>query len=148
MNDATALLERDYALLAKILKACGYHGKGSETMYCGRTGRRFPVLIFVGLCAEQGMKHMVRDKIQARAYGPMDAKTRQPVGGRADNGGLRLGGMEFDVFNAHGAAAALFERLMVSSDGVPWRSAGSAARARSAPPGWRRRSTAARRSRA
>jgi len=117
--DATAFLERDYALLGKILRACGYHGKGAETMYCGRTGRQFKVLVFVGICAEQGMKHMVRDKIQARAYGPMDAKTRQPVGGRADNGGLRLGGMEFDVFNAHGAAAALFERLLVSSDGAP-----------------------------
>jgi DNA-directed RNA polymerase beta subunit len=72
---------------------------------------------FIGSCFYQSLKHMVLDKIAARNRGPRAALTRQPLEGRAKQGGLRVGEMERDAFLAHGASMTLDDRSRVASDG-------------------------------
>ena len=72
------------------LKALGYNSHGTETMYCGYTGKALKAKIFIGPTYYQRLKHMVADKQHARSKGPIQILTRQPVEGRARDGGLRL----------------------------------------------------------
>jgi len=89
------------------------HSDG-EIMIDSTTGQ--PYKAFVGPCAYQILRHQVLDKIQARATGRNDPLTRQPIGGRYNRGGLRLGEMERDALIAHGSTRVMQERLMKSSD--------------------------------
>jgi len=93
-------------------------GYGTEvSMMNGKTGRVMTQPWFIGTCFYQSLKHMVLDKIAARNRGPRAVLTRQPLEGRAKQGGLRVGEMERDAFLAHGASMTLDDRSRVASDG-------------------------------
>ena len=100
----------------KELKKHGYNHHGNETMYSGIQGEQMKVDIFMGLVYYQRLRHMVSDKSQARATGPIDVMTHQPVKGRKKGGGIRFGEMERDSLLAHGASFCLNDRLMKCSD--------------------------------
>ena len=100
----------------KELAKHGYNYYGNETMYSGIQGEMMKVDIYMGLVYYQRLRHMVSDKSQARATGPYDVLTHQPVKGRKKMGGIRFGEMERDSLLAHGASFCLNDRLMKCSD--------------------------------
>lgn len=115
-QDATAFSHDSVENICALLKKAGFSEDGKEVMYHPYTGKRMEGRVFIGPTFYQRLKHMVTDKIHARAKGKIVGLTRQPVDGRANGGGLRWGEMERDCGVAHGASAVLHERMMISSD--------------------------------
>ncbi|AEO64668.1 5512bbe1-303a-4b70-b2e4-e57d94e9d5bb [Thermothielavioides terrestris] len=115
-GDATPFTEVTVDSVSALLREHGYQSRGFEIMYHGHTGRKLRAQVFFGPTYYQRLRHMVDDKIHARARGPLQIMTRQPVEGRARDGGLRFGEMERDCMIAHGAASFLKERLFEVSD--------------------------------
>jgi DNA-directed RNA polymerase subunit beta len=95
---------------------------GQVTLHDGRTGEAFKRQVTIGYMYMMKLHHLVDDKIHARSIGPYSLVTQQPLGGKAQFGGQRLGEMEVWALQAYGAASTLQEFLTVKSDDVPGRS--------------------------
>ncbi|MFO7870317.1 MAG: DNA-directed RNA polymerase subunit beta [Kiritimatiellia bacterium] len=94
---------------------------GKTDLYDGRTGEEFDQRVVVGQIYMMKLHHLVSDKIHARAVGPYSLVTQQPLGGKAQYGGQRMGEMEVWALEAYGVAYALQELLTVKSDDVSGR---------------------------
>ncbi len=101
-----------------LLKKAGLPATGQVTLYDGRTGEPFDGKVTVGVMYIMKLHHLVDDKIHARSTGPYSLVTQQPLGGKAQFGGQRLGEMEVWALEAYGAAYTLQEMLTVKSDDV------------------------------
>jgi DNA-directed RNA polymerase subunit beta len=104
-----------------LLTEAGLATTGQATLYDGRTGEPFQGKITVGTMYMLKLHHLVDDKIHARSIGPYSLVTQQPLGGKAQFGGQRLGEMEVWAMEAYGAAHALQEFLTVKSDDMAGR---------------------------
>jgi DNA-directed RNA polymerase II subunit RPB2 len=98
------------------LQNIGYHSTGNQMLYNGMTGEQIESQIYIGVNYYMRLKHMVKDKINYRAQGPMNFLTRQSVHGRANDGGLRLGEMERDSIITHGLSTFLKKSFMDRAD--------------------------------
>ncbi|MFO7709705.1 MAG: DNA-directed RNA polymerase subunit beta [Desulfobacterales bacterium] len=107
--------------IKQLLEEAGQDRSGQMTLYDGRTGEPFDEKITVGTMYVMKLHHLVDDKIHARSIGPYSLVTQQPLGGKAQFGGQRLGEMEVWAMEAYGAAYALQEFLTVKSDDMAGR---------------------------
>ncbi len=105
----------------ELLKKAGLPPSGQMPLYDGRTGEPFEQPVTVGVMYMMKLHHLVDDKIHARSTGPYSLVTQQPLGGKAQFGGQRLGEMEVWALEAYGAAYSLQEMLTVKSDDVAGR---------------------------
>lgn len=104
--------------ISNQLQKAGLPVHGKTTLFDGRTGEAFSQETVVGVGYILKLIHMVEDKIHARSTGPYSLVTQQPLGGKAQMGGQRLGEMEVWVLEAHRAAYSLQEMLTIKSDDV------------------------------
>ncbi|MDD5431947.1 MAG: DNA-directed RNA polymerase subunit beta [Candidatus Omnitrophica bacterium] len=107
--------------IKEMLKKAGLPEDGKINLYDGYTGRQFDQKITVGYVYIMKLIHLVDEKIHARSIGPYSLVTQQPLGGKAQFGGQRLGEMEVWALEAYGAAFTLQEMLTVKSDDVAGR---------------------------
>ena len=110
--------EIDETVIEKELKKAKLPINGKIQLYNGRTGEPFEKEIAVGTAYILKLIHMVEDKIHARSTGPYSLVTQQPLGGKAQRGGQRLGEMEVWALESHRAAHVLQEMLTIKSDDV------------------------------
>jgi len=100
------------------LALAGLPSNGQATLFDGKTGDPFDHEVTVGVMYMLKLHHLVDDKIHARSIGPYSLVTQQPLGGKAQFGGQRLGEMEVWAMEAYGAAYGLQEFLTVKSNDV------------------------------
>ena len=103
------------------LESAGFDSSGQSLVFDGRTGEQFARPVTVGVKYMLKLHHLVDDKLHARSTGPYSLVTQQPLGGKAQFGGQRLGEMEVWALEAYGAAYTLQEMLTVKSDDVAGR---------------------------
>ena len=117
-GDCTAFQVKgsNYNTYGPMLTKAGFNNTGNHIVYNGMTGEQIQANIYMGPTYYMRLKHMVKDKINYRARGPNQQLTRQPVQGRANDGGLRVGEMERDGICAHGLAYFLNESFLVRGD--------------------------------
>ena len=117
-GDCTAFQVKgsNYSTYAPLLVKAGFHSSGNQILYNGMNGQQLDADIYMGPTYYMRLKHMVKDKINYRARGPNTVLTRQPVQGRANDGGLRIGEMERDGVLAHGMSYFLNESFMVRGE--------------------------------
>ena len=104
--------------IKEMLEEAKLPTSGQITLYDGRTGEPFDRSVTVGCMYMMKLHHLVEDKLHARSIGPYSLVTQQPLGGKAQFGGQRLGEMEVWALQAYGAAYTLQEFLTVKSDDV------------------------------
>ena len=117
-GDCTAFQVKgsNYSTYGPLLVERGFHSSGNEILYNGMNGEQISSDIYIGPTYYMRLKHMVKDKINYRARGPNTVLTRQPVQGRANDGGLRIGEMERDGVLGHGMSEFLNESFLVRGD--------------------------------
>ena len=108
--------------IRELLRKAGLPEHGKAKLYDGRTGEPFAQEVTIGYTYILKLNHLVDDKIHARSTGPYSLVTQQPLGGKAQQGGQRLGEMEVWALEAYGAAYTLQELLTIKSDDVVGRS--------------------------
>lgn len=104
------------------LQKAGFKPNSKAVLRDGRTGEPFQNEVFVGVIYYLKLHHLVDDKMHARSTGPYSLVTQQPLGGKAQFGGQRLGEMEVWALEAYGAANTLQELLTIKSDDMNGRS--------------------------
>ncbi|MDR1625340.1 MAG: DNA-directed RNA polymerase subunit beta [Spirochaetia bacterium] len=107
--------------IAMCLKSAELPSGSKTTLYDGRTGEAFKNPVMVGCMYMLKLHHLVDDKMHARSTGPYSLVTQQPLGGKAQFGGQRLGEMEVWALEAYGAANTLQELLTIKSDDMTGR---------------------------
>jgi DNA-directed RNA polymerase subunit beta len=103
------------------LRNAGFAEDGKMVLYDGKNGMPFKERVTVGVIYMMKLNHLVADKMHARSTGPYSLITQQPLGGKAQHGGQRLGEMEVWALEAYGAAHLLEEMLTIKSDDVDGR---------------------------
>jgi DNA-directed RNA polymerase subunit beta len=104
--------------ISRCLELADLPSDGKTILFDGRTGEGFDQRVTVGMIYMMKLHHLVEDKIHARSIGTYSLVTQQPLGGKAQFGGQRLGEMEVWALEAYGAAYTLQEFLTVKSDDV------------------------------
>ncbi len=104
--------------ISEELVKAGFNSNGKVSLYDGQTGEKFEQDVAIGVMYMLKLHHMVEDKIHMRSTGPYSLITQQPLGGRAQGGGQRLGEMEVWALEGYGAAHTLREMLTVKSDDI------------------------------
>ncbi len=107
--------------IESALQEAGLPTDGKQVLYDGKSGEPFKERVTVGLIYMMKLNHLVADKMHARSTGPYSLITQQPLGGKAQHGGQRLGEMEVWALEAYGAAHLLEEMLTIKSDDVDGR---------------------------
>lgn len=108
----------DESRMTELLEKAGLPVNGKLQLYDGKTGQAFENPVVVGIEYIMKLIHMVEDKTHARSTGPYSLVTQQPLGGKAQMGGQRLGEMEVWALESHRARYILQEMLTIKSDDV------------------------------
>lgn len=115
--DATIFNRVDIRAIGDELEKLGYDRHGIEPMFNGMTGEWIDMEIFIGPTYYQRLQKFVVDEVYSISTGPTDGITRQPLEGKANKGGLRIGEMEKDTIISHGAGHFIMEKFRDDSDG-------------------------------
>jgi len=117
IGDSTVFSRMDIHSIGDALEELGYDAYGRERMYNGMTGEWMDVDIFITPCYYQRLQKFAVEDLYSISTGPTCAITRQPLTGKGNKGGLRIGEMERDVIVSHGAGHFIMEKFRDDSDG-------------------------------
>jgi DNA-directed RNA polymerase subunit beta len=109
------------AEIDRLLQLCGFESSGKVQLYDGKTGKPFDSKITYGVMYILKLDHLVDNKMHARSTGSYSLITKQPLGGRSQFGGQRIGEMEVWALQAYGASYVLQEMLTIKSDDIEGR---------------------------